>query len=63
MHTGFYFRKIGEVYRALQMAVYVGETHVDMDEVYRSGAFYLPMEFRENHAVMPSLLFRGEGKN
>ena len=45
------------------MAVYVGETHVDMDEVYRSGAFYLPMEFRENHAVMPSLLFRGEGKN
>jgi superfamily II DNA or RNA helicase len=52
MHTGFCFRKIEEVYRALQMAVYSGETHVDMDEVASVGAYYFPMEFRENHPFL-----------
>lgn len=51
MH-GFCFRKIEEVHRALQMAVYGGETHVDMDEVARSGAYRFPMEFRESHPFL-----------
>jgi superfamily II DNA or RNA helicase len=49
---GFNFGKIQEVHRALQMAVYGGETQVDMDEAARSGAFRFPMEFRENHPFL-----------
>ena len=52
LHTGLYFRKIEEVHRALQMAVYGGETYVDIDEAASSGAYYFSMDFRENHPFL-----------
>ncbi|MDD4073450.1 MAG: DEAD/DEAH box helicase [Desulfobacterales bacterium] len=45
---GLFFRKIEDFYSALQIAVYGGEFHVDIDLVYHSGARQLPMLFREN---------------
>jgi len=51
-YNGFYFRKIEELYRALQMAVYGGGTHLDIDDVYRSGCGYFSMSFRENHPFL-----------
>ncbi len=64
--NGFFFRRLEDFYRAFQMAVYGGNTLVDLDVVYCSGSFYFPMAFRENPPVLvlfnrpfQSLIFDG----
>ncbi|SDU41455.1 DEAD/DEAH box helicase [Desulfobacula phenolica] len=47
-HAGFVFRNIHEAYRAILIAVYGGEDCLDIDKVYASIRYYLPIEFWEH---------------